>query len=157
MAKTGDFLMATDTWPARGICCPSRLASMAEGGEYSLTNVILETPSQSVGAQHDVVGKGKAYVEGGTLHIAIRPRGLAGLIPTSEKRSFPLPGITGWEVTGSKIEFTAGSIGMIATNGANAPLHICGFRCADPQSASQLTDEALAGGLNRDRISRHGS
>jgi hypothetical protein len=132
--------------------------------EWRVSDVVLETPSEWVNSAHDLVGKGKVHFEGDRLLLAVRPRGLVGLIPTSERRSFPLTGITGWEVNESRIEFTAGSIflndaatplgGPIASNGARAPVHICSFHCSDDTAASELTDHAIAAGLVKIRVSR---
>jgi hypothetical protein len=131
--------------------------------EWRVSGVVLETPSEWVNTSHDLVGKGKIHVDGDRLQLAVRPRGLGGLIPPSEKRSFPLTAITGWEVSGSMIQFTAGSIfvndaatplgGLIASNGASAPTHICTFRCSDGAAASELTDRAIAAGLVKTKVS----
>ena len=132
--------------------------------EWRVSEVVLETPSEWASTSHDLVGKGKVHVDGDRLQLAVRPRGLGGLIPTSEKRSFPLTAISGWEVSGNMIQFTAGSIfvndaatplgGLIASNGARAPVHICTFRCSDGTAAVELTDSAIAGGLVKTKVSR---
>jgi hypothetical protein len=123
---------------------------------WPVTDVLLESPSQRVGmVPHDLMGHGTVHIEGDSLHLAVRPRGLTGLVPHDEKRVFPLEGITGWDVAGDIIEFTAGLIGMVATDGAEVPVHIGHLKCAGHEAASGLTDAAVAAGLDPSRVSRH--
>lgn len=129
---------------------------MPAATKRKVTEVILETPSQG-GGLHDLIGSGSVLLQEGRVCLSIRPRGLAGLVGFSEKREFELDTISGWDVTGARVEFTSGSVGMISTNGASAPVHICGFRCESKEAASQLTDDAIDGGLDHAKISRHAS
>jgi hypothetical protein len=137
-------------------------------GEWTVADLTIETPGPLVGVvPHNVNGRGKVRVAEGCLLVAVRPRGLAGLLPpTYDRRSYPLSTVTGWEVRGDRVEFTAGAIAvtdapyvgqLTASNAAAFPVHICGFRCADADAAARLTLETIAGGLDTERVSRQGS
>jgi hypothetical protein len=125
--------------------------------QWSVSDLLLETPSQSVHGPHDLMGHGTVHVEGDLIHLAVRPRGLGGLIPTREKRAFPVAAITGWEVAGATVEFTSGGGGLIASNAAAVPVHICRFGCADSQAAADLTDAVIAAGVPTSLVSRRPS
>ena len=119
-----------------------------------ISKVLLESPSQFVGASpHDLMGWGRANVAGRSLQLVIRPRGLAGLF-MRERRAFDCVAITGWDQRNESIEFTVGSIGMVATNAASVPVHICHFRCRTKAAADALTEGILAGGTPQNRITR---
>ncbi len=130
---------------------------------WSVSDFWLETPSYGSGP-HDLRGKGRVEIDAEGIHVTIRPRGLSGLvIPTKERRTFPIGQITGWGRTGTKVEFTAGAItvndsmvgGLITATGADAPVHVCRFTCADQAAPLEMTEALVELGLDRSRIGRH--
>ena len=145
----------------RGAPAPNSLFYVSEG--WSVEDFWLETPSFGPGS-HDLRGKGLVVIDAEGVHVTIRPRGLAGiLIPTKERRTFPIKQITGWGRTGPKVEFTSGEIavrdsmieGLMTTTGAPVPVHICHFTCVDADAPQEMTEALLALGLDRGRIGRH--
>jgi hypothetical protein len=130
--------------------------------EWRVTGVVLETPSEWVNSPHDLVGRGSLHVDGGSLHLAVRPKGLARLIPATERRIIPISGVTGWDVQAEMVQFTAGTVfvndaatplgGLIATNAARVPVHICTFHCSDNSAAKNLTDEVITAGLPKSKV-----
>jgi hypothetical protein len=89
---------------------------------------------------------------------------MAGIvIPTKERRVFPIGQIVGWGRTGLKVEFTAGAIfvrddvigELITTTASDVPVHVCRFTCVDPKGPQEMTESLLALGLDRSRIGRH--
>jgi hypothetical protein len=130
---------------------------------WPVSDFWLETPSFGPGS-HDLRGKGQVVIDADGIHVVIRPRGLAGIvIPTKERRTFPMGQITGWGRTGPKVEFTAGAIavndsmvgGLLTTTGESLPVHVCRFTCADDKVPLAMTERLLALGLDRSRIGRH--
>lgn len=125
----------------------------------------LETPSPERGGPHDLRGKGQVQIDKDGIHVTIRPRGIAGLVvPTKERRTFPLSQIVGWGRTGQKVEFTAGAIfvrdeayigGLVTTTAAPLPVHVCRFTCTDRNGPQKMTERLLALGLDKSRIGRH--
>lgn len=66
--------------------------------EWCISDVVLEAPSEWVGRPHELVGKGKVHIVGCCLHFVVRPRGLSGLLPTSERCAFPGREVTAFQV-----------------------------------------------------------
>jgi hypothetical protein len=119
---------------------------------YAITDVILETPRYGGtrgmgGGEHDIMGHGWAEVDGAAITVAVHPRGAVGMLEPKEKRTYPLADISSWKATGSSITFGVSRLGLFATNGAEAPVHICEMKCEDAKAAQQLTSEARAAGL----------
>lgn len=125
------------------------------GNRYEVTDVIIETPrypasgvmGMAVGPEHDLIGRGWVEVDEGSLVVAIRPHGMVGHLEPKEKRRYELSQITGWRVSGTHLEFSVGSIGGFATNGAQAPVHQGQCQLASRQDADNLTQEARANGM----------
>jgi hypothetical protein len=126
------------------------------GRRYEVTDVIVETPryndgvgaGMAIGPEHDLLGHGWLEVDGGALVVAIRPDGIVGNLEPKEKRRYELTEIRGWHITGALLEFSVGSIGLFATNGAEAPVHQGRARLASEDDARSLTQDARDGGLN---------
>ncbi len=127
-------------------------------GEWRITGVIVESPSTAgVGrsGSNDLLGTGWARVETDEVVLAIRPRGVAGFL-MPQRRRYPARSISGWEQRGARIEFTGGHVGLFATDGAEMPVRIVTFHCADPGAAGALTDRAMEVGLAAGRVTRRG-
>jgi hypothetical protein len=122
---------------------------------YPITEVVIETPRyrgtptglSSMG-EHDIIGHGWAEIEGDSITIAVHPRGAVGMVEPKEKRTYRLADISSWRTTGSSIGFGVGAIGLFATNGAEASVHVCEMRCDDADAARQLSADAQAAGLS---------
>jgi hypothetical protein len=124
---------------------------------YPVTDVIIETPryggtdsrvtGASINDEHDIIGHGWAEIEDGSITVAVHPRGAVGMIEPKERRTYPLADITSWGTSGDSITFGVGKIGVSATNGAEAPIHLCQMACDDADAAQRLTEEARAAGL----------
>lgn len=121
---------------------------------YAVTDVIIETPRYGgaspmvSGGEHDIIGHGWAEIDGAAITIGVHARGVVGLVGPKERRTYLLAEITSWRATGASITFSVSKLGLFATNGAEAPVHICELQCADAQAAQQLTTEARAAGLS---------
>jgi hypothetical protein len=119
---------------------------------YAVTDVIIETPRYgAVGAmssgEHDIVGHGWAEIDGAAITVAVHSGGVMGALEPKEKRTYPLADITSWGASGSSITFGVNWLGLFASNGAEAPVHICQMKCETAEAARQLTTEARAAGL----------
>lgn len=119
---------------------------------YEVTDVIVETPRYSgtvfgPNHEHDLLGHGWIEVDQGSLIVATRPDGIVGHLEPKEKRSYDLAAIRAWRITGTLLEFTVGSIGLFATNGAEAPVHQGRARFSSEQDAQALTNEAQEAGM----------
>jgi hypothetical protein len=128
---------------------------------WAVSDFWLETPSPERGGPHDLRGKGQVQIDKDGIHVTIRPRGVVGImIPTKERRTFPIGQIVGWGGTGPKVEFTAGGIfvrddmiGELITSTASAvPVHVCRFSCANPEGLQEMTKVLLTLGLARSCI-----
>jgi hypothetical protein len=97
--------------------------------------------------EHNIIGHGWAEIEDGSITVAVHPRGAVGMIEPKEKRTYPLADITSWVTSGESVTFGAGNRGGFATNGAEAPIHLCQMACDDADAAQRLTEEARAAGL----------
>jgi hypothetical protein len=125
------------------------------GTRYKVTDVIIETPRYSpgstlgvsVGPEHDLIGHGWVEIEEGSLVVAIQPDGIVGYLEPKEKRRYELSQFTGWRVSGEHLEFSVGSVGGFATDGAQAPVHQGRCRLESQQEAEELTREARANGM----------
>lgn len=135
---------------------------MSEG--WTVSDLWLETPGPEGGGPHDLRGKGQVQIDEDGIHLTIRPRGLAGIvIPTKERRTFPIGQIVGWGRTGPKVEFTAGAVfvrddtigELITTTASAVPVHVCRFTCADPAGPQEMTESLLALGLDHRLVGRH--
>jgi len=124
---------------------------------YPVTDVIIETPrygglggsiTGDVSAEHDILGQGWVEIEDNAITVSVHPRGVARLLEPPVKRTYPLTDITSWGATGASLTFGVGKLGLFATDGAEAPVHICEMTCEDANAAHQLTAEARAGGLH---------
>jgi hypothetical protein len=87
-------------------------------------------------------------IDGNAITVSVHPRGVVGMLEPKEKRTYQLADITSWGATGASITFGVGKLGLFATDGAEAPVHICEMKCEDANAARQLTAEARAAGLN---------
>jgi hypothetical protein len=126
---------------------------------YPVTEVIIETPGygghgsmtgvvpRGTSGEHDILGHGWAEIQDNSITVSVHPRGIVGRLGPSEKRTYPLTEITSWGVAGASITFGVGKMGLIATNGAEAPIHNCQMKCEDAVAAQQLTEEARTAGL----------
>jgi hypothetical protein len=120
---------------------------------YAVTNVIIETPRYGGASpmvsegEHDIIGHGWVEIEGAAITVAVHARGVVGMVGPKERRTYPLAEITSWRATGASITFGVSKLGLFATNGAEAPVHICEMHCADAEAAQQLTTVARAAGL----------
>jgi hypothetical protein len=122
---------------------------------YPITEVVIETPRYrgtptglSDGGEHDIIGHGWAEIDGDSITIAVHPRGVAGLLEPKQKRTYLLADISSWHTTGNAVGFGVGKIGLFATNGAEAPIHVCEMKCDDADAARQLSADAMAAGLS---------
>jgi hypothetical protein len=119
---------------------------------YAITDVIIETPRYGgAGAlssgEHDILGKGWAEIDGAAITVAVHSRGVVGMLEPKEKRTYLLADISSWRANGSSITFGVSRLGLFASNGAEAPVHICEMKCENAEAAQQLTVEARAAGL----------
>jgi hypothetical protein len=105
--------------------------------------------SGGVSGEHDILGHGWVEIEGNAITVSVHPRGVAGMLQPQVKRTYPLADITSWGATGASITFGVGKLGLFATDGAEAPVHICEMKCEDANAAHQLTEEARSAGLNK--------
>jgi hypothetical protein len=130
-----------------------------------VTDVIVETPRYNdgisggiaIGPEHDLIGLGWIEIDAGSLVVSIRPDGIVGHLEPKEKRRYDLGKMRGWRITGNLLEFSVGSIGGFATNGAEAPVHQGRARLSTEQEAEALTKEALEGGMTPPSQSPHHS
>jgi hypothetical protein len=99
------------------------------------------------GGEHDIIGHGWAEIHDRSITIAVHLKGVTGMLEPKEKRTYALADITSWHTTGQSIGFGVGNLGLFATNGAEAPNHICEMKCADSAAARGLTAEARSAGL----------
>ena len=117
--------------------------------------MIIETPRYGGGAamgvaagpEHDLIGHGWVEIVEGFLVVAIHSDGIVGHLEPKEKRRYELSQFTGWRVAGAHLEFSLGSIGGFATDGAQAPVHQGQCELASEQDATELTKEARANGM----------
>jgi len=119
---------------------------------YVVTDVIIETPRYGgvggvAGGEHDILGHAWVEIDGNAITVAVHPRGMGGMLEPKEKRTYPLADISSWQAKGASITFGVSKLGLFATNGAEAPIHICEMKCRDANAAQQLTTEARASGL----------
>jgi hypothetical protein len=98
--------------------------------------------------EHDLLGDGWVEVVDGSLLVAIRPRGIVGHIEPKEKRSYELSSVVDWHVSANVIEVTFGSVGQVASNGAEGAAHLGKFKLSDREAAAALTAEANAAGMS---------
>jgi hypothetical protein len=80
---------------------------------------------------------------------------LVGHIEPKEKRSYPLTSVVNWHVDANVIEITFGTVGQVASNGAEAPAHLGSMKLADSEAAMNMTAEARAGGMSPRQPPRH--
>jgi hypothetical protein len=122
---------------------------------HQVKNVIIETPrygaggvmGMAAGPEHDLIGHGWVEIADGSLVVAIQSDGIVGHLEPKEKRRYELSQFTGWRVSGAHLEFSVGSIGGFATDGAQAPVHQGRCQFASQQEAEELTQEARANGM----------
>jgi hypothetical protein len=50
-------------------------------------------------------------------------------------------------VSGDSIGFGVGKFGLFATNGAEAPVHLCEMKCENADAARSLTEDARSAGM----------
>jgi hypothetical protein len=124
---------------------------------YPVVDIIIETPRYGgvgggvgggVSGEHDILGHGWVEIDGNAISVSVHPRGVVGMLEPKEKRMYPLADITSWGATGSSITFGVRKLGLFATDGAEAPVHICEMKCEDANAAQRLTAEARAAGLS---------
>ncbi len=127
---------------------------------YPVTDVIIETPRYGgvggslagrVSGEHDILGHGWVEIEGNAITVSVHPRGVVGMLEPKEKRTYQLADITSWGATGASVTFGVKKLGLFATDGAEAPVHICEMKCEDANAAQQLTAEARSAGLKTGR------
>ena len=119
---------------------------------YAVTDVVMESPRYGgAGAmssgEHDILGHGWAEIDGSAITVAVHPRGVVGALEPKEKRTYPLADISSWGASGSSITLGVSKLGLFASNGAEAPVHICEMKCENAEAAQRLTTEARAAGL----------
>jgi hypothetical protein len=123
---------------------------------FAVSDVVIETPryggagggvTGGPGGEHDIIGHGWAYIEDSSITIAVHPHGVVGMLEPKEKRTYALADVVSWHATGESIGIGVGKLGLFATNGADAPIHICQMKCEDANAAAQLTKVAKAAGL----------
>jgi hypothetical protein len=126
---------------------------------YEVKDVVLESPlyggqggmtgvaARGVSGEDDILGHGWAAIEDNSITIAVQPRGVVAMLGPKEKRTYVLADIASWDVNGPSIAFGVGSQGLFATNGAEAPNHICQMECENADAARQLTEQARVVGL----------